>query len=301
MPARLRQEKTVSARTIKGLFVQVDVEFGSDDKIVEVSVDAEHVFLRCLLFSKRALNDGAFTAAQVRRECDKLDRIECEKASDELIDIGLWVGTETGFQIVGWTKRNKTKAALQAEADAAHAAALKGNHKRWHTGKDGTPSEDCEYCQGNPSSVGDPIGGATGTRSGHRKRGRSPETETETETETYTSATSNPKSEPVDNGGGKLTTIEQAHNACYAKGWTQNELEQAIDEIHDDPNVRNEDAVTLTRLRTMANTPPPGTTEPCPACDGNSWAINDERTADLCGRCQGTGTQPANRPNQGDF
>lgn len=137
------------------IFLALSVHYGSDDKILEISIEAEHVHVRAMLSAKGTLNDGHFTPAQLRRECDKLGRAELQEAIDELVAIGLLTTTETGYQLPGWLNRNKSKAAIEAEAEQRKANAILGNHKRWHTGKDRQPDPKCEHCF-------PPVKGSTG-------------------------------------------------------------------------------------------------------------------------------------------
>ena len=47
------------------VYVPLDVEYASDDKIIEAGPMAELVYVRGLAFCKRTLNDGEITRAQL--------------------------------------------------------------------------------------------------------------------------------------------------------------------------------------------------------------------------------------------
>jgi len=128
------------------LYMPLSVEFVSDDKIIAASIHAEHVFVRSLAFCKRTLNDGQFTVAQIRRECEKLDRWHVDEACAELVELGLFDNNDDRLSIPSWLKRNPSRAALEAAKDAKKRGGIEGNHKRWHVGKHGTPSAGCELC-----------------------------------------------------------------------------------------------------------------------------------------------------------
>ena len=102
-----------------GLHVPLDVNFQDDAKIVQVSPEAELVYLRSLALAKRLDEDGAIHRAQLGRLTDKLDDMP-EVLAKELVDVDLWFETEKGWYIAAWAAHN-TLTTERAEARAAEA------------------------------------------------------------------------------------------------------------------------------------------------------------------------------------
>jgi hypothetical protein len=128
------------------LFVPLIVDFASDDAVLELTINGEHVFVRSLAFSKRTQSDGRVTVGQLARECEKLDRSDVESAVDEPVQVGLYDVDGTGFRIRSWLRHNPSRDAISAKKDAKRLAGAIGNHNRWHTGPSGSPKADCELC-----------------------------------------------------------------------------------------------------------------------------------------------------------
>ena len=129
-----------------GLFVPLDVDFAADEKIVDSSVTAEHVFIRALALCKRTLSDGVVTSSQLRRECEKLDPLELGGALEELVSVGLFVRLGDGrMSIASWLKRNPSKGDLVLDRDNRAKRSELGNHRRWHEAK-GVTDPSCELC-----------------------------------------------------------------------------------------------------------------------------------------------------------
>ena len=128
------------------LFVPLIVDFASDDAVLELTINAEHVFVRSLAFSKRTQSDGRVTVGQLARECEKLDRSDVISAVDELVQVGLYDVDGTGFRIRSWLRHNPSRDAISAKKDAKRLAGVTGNHNRWHIGPSGSPKADCELC-----------------------------------------------------------------------------------------------------------------------------------------------------------
>jgi hypothetical protein len=122
-----------------GLYVPLDVNFPSDDKILAAGPAAAYLYVCSLAFSKRSGSDGLIRTAQL----PALGVPKPERLAQTLVEVGLWRVVENGWQIVAWLKHNKSKADLDANAERKRQAAVKANHERWHTDK---PSEECPLC-----------------------------------------------------------------------------------------------------------------------------------------------------------
>lgn len=130
-------------------FVPLDPEFASDDRLVDVSRDAEWLFLRCIALSSRLLSDGRLTIGQVRRECaDKAEEGEVTMMLCELEEAGLFQETSPGtgeWVLSGFKKNNQT---AKEVADAQLRKRLGGDfgrHKQYHQ----ESVEGCLFCE-NP-------------------------------------------------------------------------------------------------------------------------------------------------------
>ena len=105
----------------------------------------------------------------------------------------------------------------------------------------------------------------------------------------------------MDNLGGGGKSVDELRRACIDAQWTEQEIDQRLADIPDDPDVKNPQAVTRHRLSEMAKTRPPGTTRECDDCGGSGWTYAD-RSADVtrCTECEG-GRIPQPRVDQGAF
>lgn len=159
------------------LYVKLDVEYASDDKLVEAGPLAELLYIRSLCFAKRnPKSDGAFTRAQLAVIAVGIP--QPVKHADLLVESGAWVVTERGWAIPGWLKHNKSGDEIAAQQALASELGVQGNHERWHVGPEGKPSSRCPLCiQTRRTRSQNPIGSVSGTPIG----GVSPEEETETE------------------------------------------------------------------------------------------------------------------------
>jgi hypothetical protein len=171
------------------LHVQLNVDYADDPKLADVSRSARLLYVDMLCKAKRTLNDGIFTLSQIRKLMYPEPPARADKALAELVATGAVTRTGAGYAVTAWLKRNKSRAQIEQDRRDAEAAALLGNHKRWHVAR-GERDPKCRHC-----IEGDDPDPGSGTRSGGRSgsvaqpesggnRVVSPETETETETET---------------------------------------------------------------------------------------------------------------------
>lgn len=122
-----------------GLYVPLDVNFPSDDKILAAGPAAAYLYVCSLAFSKRNGSDGLIRTAQL----PALGVPKPAALAGALVSVGLWLVVDEGWQIAAWLKHNKSKAELDAKAEQKRLAAVKANHERWHDKK---PSDDCPLC-----------------------------------------------------------------------------------------------------------------------------------------------------------
>jgi hypothetical protein len=137
-----------------GLHVQLDVEYASDDKLIEAGPMAELLYVRGLCFAKRTLTDGRITHGQLSAVAIGIP--SPVKHARRLVEVGAWRATTTGYQIVSWLKRNKSAATVRAEADRKTKDSIAKNHKRWHVDEAKT-SPTCPLCYPERDPAVDPV------------------------------------------------------------------------------------------------------------------------------------------------
>ena len=181
---------------MSGLFVKLDVEYASDDKMVEAGPMAELLFVRGLCFCKRnAATDGEISSAQLALVAVGIPNPK--KHAARLVEVAAWSKTERGWRVAAWLKRNRSNADIQAQLEMASALGIQGNHDRWHTGAEGKISAKCPIClsqhRGKPDRVAigvpdevdrrNPIGGSSPEEEEEEETEVKPEEETEPEAE----------------------------------------------------------------------------------------------------------------------
>lgn len=129
---------------MSGLYVPLDVEFDSDDKLILAGPMAELLYIRSLAFAKRTMSNGDITNAQLVVIGRGIPN--AKKHAKKLEDVGAWRTTTTGWHIAAWLKRNKSVDAIATEREVKKAASVKANHERWHVGDTGKPSALCPLC-----------------------------------------------------------------------------------------------------------------------------------------------------------
>lgn len=145
-----------------GLHVQLDVEYASDERIVEAGPMAELLYVRALCWCKKnPKTNGAFTWSQLAVFAHAIP--QARKHAARLVEVGAWEDTGKGAQVAAWLKRNKSGEDIASAADMASMLGIQGNHERWHVGKDGKPSNKCPLCLAAFRASGDPIGSRSGT------------------------------------------------------------------------------------------------------------------------------------------
>jgi hypothetical protein len=100
------------------LYVKLDANLDDDEEILGISALAETVFVRSLRLAKRRMTDGAIGRRQLQALCARMpDGTDPAVLAGELVDVGLWVETDTGWTIPSWAKHNPTVADLEARRD----------------------------------------------------------------------------------------------------------------------------------------------------------------------------------------
>lgn len=126
-----------------GLHVQLDVEYASDDKLIEAGPLAELLYVRGLCFAKRTLRDGVISHGQLTAVGIGIPSVT--KHARRLVEVGAWTATPTGYRITNWLKRNKSAAQVKAEASRKSKDSIAKNHKRWHVDENKS-NPTCPLC-----------------------------------------------------------------------------------------------------------------------------------------------------------
>lgn len=129
---------------MSGLFVPLDVEYDSDDKMIEAGPMAELLYVRGMAFAKRTGSDGNIRKSQLVIVGRAIPN--AGKQAHALVRVGAWVETDDGWHIAAWLKRNKPMAEIAADKQRRKAASQKANHDQYHTGPAGKPSTACPFC-----------------------------------------------------------------------------------------------------------------------------------------------------------
>lgn len=162
------------------LFVPMDVDFPSDPKFLKAGPVAGYLYFSSLALCKRTKSDGFIAVEQLPSLCVGFPGKPSSHAQ-RLVEAGLWVEVDGGWNAPAYVKRNPTRAQVDEKAERKRAASVKANHDRWHS--DTKRSDDCPHCIGSDSES-DP----TSDQSGYGSHPPETETKPETETEPKTAA-----------------------------------------------------------------------------------------------------------------
>lgn len=195
------------------IYAQVSVEFGDDPRVVAAGALGELAYLRCLLQSRRLLTDGVIDRHLLDRWLHGIGgKRKRRRIMARLERVGLLDPHPAGWCIpprvwVKWAPERKDVDALRAERSAA---AVRGNHERWHSGATGRPSAACPLCreERTGAKAGEsiaksqtdrkPIASATTLRSAIDRKIANASPESESETDKSQVSTEDPVA-PVDN------------------------------------------------------------------------------------------------------
>lgn len=154
-----------------GLFVPLDVDFYADPKLIAAGPVAGYLYLSGVALAKRTLSDGFIADAQLATLTVGFPGRPSAHAQ-RLVEVGLWVRVDGGWDAPAFTKRNPSKQSVEEKRSAKSTSGAKGNHERWHVGPGAKPSAGCRYCVA-PAIASDRTSETVG----------SPETEAEPKTE----------------------------------------------------------------------------------------------------------------------
>lgn len=126
----------------------VDDRFHSHPKAAAASLAAIGLWAVAGSWANDHLTDGDVPGHMI----PLLSRGATELA-DELVTVGLWRRTKTGYRFHQWhadgdgSIRNRTRSEVAAEREKKSIGGAIGNHRRWHTGKGTKPDPKCKYCR----------------------------------------------------------------------------------------------------------------------------------------------------------
>ena len=143
------------ARSTPGNYVPLDVNYPSDAAIRMAGEAAELLFVRGLAYCKRTKTDGFIPEYDLPVVAVGLRSVPKRVAA--LVAHGLWTKESGGWRVRSWPKWNRPAAREAEFVEGQSKAGTKGNHERWHVGRNVTDS-DCEWCNPNrgPDRVADP-------------------------------------------------------------------------------------------------------------------------------------------------
>jgi len=125
---------------------KVDDSFHSHPKVLAASPAALGLWVVAGSWCGANLTEGHIPAHVLPRLMPKAERL-----ARELVRVGLWKQTETGFVFHDWTDFNPTREEAVAAKERQSSGGAIGNHRRWHEAK-GKVDPKCRYCQKNPRS-----------------------------------------------------------------------------------------------------------------------------------------------------
>lgn len=127
-----------------GLYVQLDVNWPDNDKIIEVGVEGAGAHAIVLCLAKRLEKDGWVSRAVLTRYgVDSL-------LIDRLRAAGLLEGDHARVRPWDWLSRNPSQAAIDASRASKAEAGKRGNHAKH---KHGGEYDNCPICQPKPLVV----------------------------------------------------------------------------------------------------------------------------------------------------
>lgn len=131
-------------------WIPLDANFQDDEQIIELSAEAELLFIRSMALARRLDTGGAVRRGQLRRLTDKMTT-DPTALAEELVAVDLWSPVPSGWEIPSWVSWNgRADGRRQSMSDGGK----RGNHERWqHPG----PFETCDRCHKSAGqSGGDP-------------------------------------------------------------------------------------------------------------------------------------------------
>src|SRR3990167_8208216 len=105
-----------------GLWVRLDASYYHDDAILEAGEPAEVLYLRALGLAKLTLTDGLLT----RRQLLTLGLEDLDARIASLVDVGLWISVDRGWQIRSWLRWNNSAERVEEIRESRAKAGRKG-------------------------------------------------------------------------------------------------------------------------------------------------------------------------------
>lgn len=92
------------------LYAPLDVHYYDDNKVILAGESAEILFVRGLAFCKRQRTNGFVSRSQLAR----LGLKKVTQRARKLVEVGLWSEVDGGYEVVSWSKYNRTKEEIEA-------------------------------------------------------------------------------------------------------------------------------------------------------------------------------------------
>lgn len=131
------------AKSPRGLFVPLDVNYPRDPKIRRAGPDAELLYIRGLAHAKVAKTDGVIYDFDLDVVAVGLTKVGARVRA--LVTAQLWEPIDGGWLIRGWANWNPLVAELEDVKARQRAAAARTTHEVHHVAK-GKTSPSCDYC-----------------------------------------------------------------------------------------------------------------------------------------------------------
>jgi hypothetical protein len=144
----------MEALPMSGLYVKLDAEYASDDKLIAAGPMAELLYIRGLAFCKRQMVDGVIKTNQLAAVA--LGIPSAAKHAAALVEHGAWVTVRDGWRIAAWLKRNKSVAEITDDREARRVASMEANHAQHHVGPGKKRSPKCDACRAESRSANAP-------------------------------------------------------------------------------------------------------------------------------------------------
>lgn len=130
---------------MSGLYIKLDAEYASDDKLIAAGPMGELLYVRSLAFCKRQMVDGIIRTNQLN--VIALGIPSAKKHAEALVESGAWTLTAEGWQIANWLKHNKSAEQINEDREMRRVASMEANHAQHHVGPDKKASPKCELCR----------------------------------------------------------------------------------------------------------------------------------------------------------
>lgn len=219
------------------IYANIACDMPRDPRMLAAGWQARAVYTEALLYCRENLTDGVIDRLTI--VCWMPDMPQKMKVGllDRLADVGALECLDKGWKWPDkvWQTWNPTKADIEEMRDKKSKAGGRGNHERWHTGKNAKPRPNCEWCV--EASQNDRT-----VRQGANRTG-SPEPETEGKPEPETEGKESPQSHngsssvAIDPAGGDSSSRQQEVIAHYVRLGVQG-MEDRAQPIKSDTGIR---------------------------------------------------------------